>query len=346
MKVARCMSCACFFVLLCTSIFYGAEVPDVCDAVCNKIREIANESPFVVAVHSERDVEAGSHPSKGSGIGTGMVIALEGGTVGILTNNHVIDGPLASRIWVSFFPRGFMQLVTIIGRDPAADLALLSAPQLPANVRSAILATHLELGQQVYGLGYPFGVRRPSFGYVNTKESRTWFYAWTQAPANPGDSGGPLFNARHEVVGINTAIIQGATTTFVIPIEYVHKILPRLMREGIVQHADAGFLFGNASRISPAFFEKLGLKYPPDEDWVMVYRVEPGSSAAHAGIAEGDVILQFNGERVKSGRDLDMKTFFDHRPGEPAVFTMRRGTQEFERRVVLTEYRSSGELEK
>ena len=340
MKIARFMLIGCFCVMSFASGNDAAEISDVCDAVCNKIREITNESPFVVAVHSERDVKAGGHPSKGSGIGTGIVISLEGGTAGILTNNHVIDEPLASRIWVSFFPRGFMQPVTIIGRDPAADLALLSAPQLPANVRSAILAARLELGQQVYGLGYPFGVRRPSFGYVNTKESHTWLYAWTQAPANPGDSGGPLFNARHEVVGVNTAIIPGATTTFVIPIEYVHKILPRLMREGIVRHADAGFFFGNASRISPAFFERLGLKYPPEEDWVMVYRVEPGSSAAHAGIAEGDVILQLNGEPVKSARDLDMKTFFDHRPGESAVFTMRRGTQEFERRVVLTEYKS------
>ena len=327
-----------FFIMLFVPGSYAADLSQVCNSVCAKIREIMTDSPFVVAVYTERNIDVKGQPSKGTGIGTGIVIALEGGTIGVLTNNHVIDEPLASRIWVLSDQQGFMQMVTIIGRDPAADLALLSAPhQLPSNMRPAVLAKQIELGQQVYALGYPFGVRSPSFGYVNTKESFSWFYAWTQAPANPGNSGGPVFNEKHEVVGINTAIIQGTTTTFVFPIEYVHKILPRLMREGVVRHADAGFTFRDASRISPIFFENLGLRYPPEEDWVMVSDIEPGSSAARVGIAKGDVIIRFNGAPVKSARDLDKKIFFDHHPNEPAVFTMRRGTQEFERHVVLTE---------
>ena len=72
----------------------------------------------------------------------------------------------------------------------------------------------------------------------------------------------------------------------------------------------------------------------------MAFEVKPGSSVAGAGIAEGDIIVRFNDVPVRSARDLDMKIFFDHHPDEPAVFTTRRGTQEFERRVVLTEYKS------
>ena len=329
----------CFFVMLSAGKIYASDLSQVCNSVCAKIREIVTDSPFVVAVYTERSlVDAKGEASKGAGIGTGIVIALEGGTVGVLTNNHVIDEPLASRIWVSFAGQEFMQTVTVVGRDPAADLALLSAPrQLPSNMRPAVLAKQIELGQQVYALGYPFGVRSPSFGYVNTKESFSWLYAWTQAPANPGNSGGPVFNEKHEVVGINTAIIRGATTTFVFPIEYVHKILPRLMREGVVHHAATGFTFEDASHISPIFFENLGLKYPPEEDWVMALDIDPGSYAARAGVTKGDVIIRFNGAPVKSARDLDKKIFFDHHPNEPAVFTMRRGAQEFERHIVLTE---------
>ena len=115
--------------------------------------------------------------------------------------------------------------------------------------------------------------------------------------------------------------------------------MPRLAREGVVRHGDAGFGFMNASGIFPAFFATLGLPYPPEENWVMAVEVEPGSSAAAAGITKGDIIVRFNGALVTNARDLDKKTFFDHHPGESAVFTMRRGTQEFERRVVLTEYK-------
>lgn len=316
----------------------AGELNEVCNSTCMKIREIVAESPFVVMVYAEKGVDQKQKSKRLDAIGSGIVKKLEGGTMGILTNNHVISEPIASRIWVSFYQKGFMQEVVIIGRDPAADLALLSSPELPLGVTPATFAKRLELGQQVYALGYPFGVRRPTFGYVNTLESVSWLYAWTQAPVNPGNSGGPVFNESHEVVGINTAIIQGATTTFVLPVEHVNRILPRLSREGIVRHAGAGFVFSNASHIPPFFFEELGLKYPPAEDSVMVYEVESGSQAGRAGIRKGDIILKFNGAAVRSAKDLDMKMFFDHHPDETAVFTTKRGTQEFERGVLLVEY--------
>ena len=335
------------FVLSWAFIFVGSirltngaigELAEVCNATCMKIREIVAESPFVVAVYAEKGVDPKQKSRKFNSIGSGIVKKLEGGAMGILTNNHVVSEPIASRIWVSFYQKGFLQEVAIIGRDPAADLALLSSPELPQGIVPATFAKRLELGQQVYALGYPFGVRRPTFGYVNTLESVSWLYAWTQAPVNPGNSGGPVFNEKHEVVGINTAIIQGATTTFVLPVEHVNRILPRLSREGIVRHAGAGFVFNDASHIPPFFFEELGLKYPPAQDSVMVYEVEPNSQAARAGIRKGDSILKFNGMAVKSAKDLDMKMFFDHHPDEAAVFTTKRGTQAFERELALVEY--------
>lgn len=315
------------------------ELADVCNSTCMKMRQIADESPFVVAIHTLRVAAEGSPPGSTSALGTGIVIPLEGGVIGILTNNHVIDNPFASRIWVAFHKHGFMREVRIIGRNPAADLALLSAPELPFGVQPAILAKRLELGQQVYALGYAFGTRQPSFGYVNTKASPfSWLYAWTQAPIHPGSSGGPIFNEKHEVVGINTAIISGTTTSFVLPIEYVHRILPRLMREGIVRHGHLGVMVANASHLIPVLFEEQGLKYPPEKDWVMVYDVKPDSSAARAGIKKGDTLLAFNGTPVTNALSLDMNVFFDHHPDESVVLTTRRGIQEFQRTIKLTEY--------
>lgn len=312
---------------------------ETCNATCKKIQEIANQSPYVVAVIAHKE-------SGGSGMGTGILIK-EGGSLYILTNNHVIDRPLASKIWISFHKRGFMQEVFIAGRDPALDLVLLTAPALPlGGVQPAILGDSLKVGEQAYALGYPFGVRSVTFGFVNVLESDSWLHAWTQVPLNPGSSGGPLFNEKHEVVGINTAVLNptlpGAAISFVIPIEHVRRALPRLMRERLVRRGEAGFAFRNASDIPPIFFEQHGINYPPPRDDIVVVKVLPGSSADRAGIRNGDVIVKFNGQTPKSAKDLDMKIFFDHRPEQEVLFTIQRGSQLFEKRVVLSEYSPPG----
>lgn len=298
------------------------------------MRKIEEKSPYVVGVETIRTNPADSNKNQPSS-GSGIIVREESQTY-ILTNNHVVAGAL--EVWVAFRDREFRQHASVVGRDPAIDLALLSVPELPPGIGESTFGGPAKIGEPVYALGYPFGSRAVTCGYVTSLRSVSWFHLWTQAPVNPGNSGGPSFNSQHEVVGINVAIIFGATTAFVLPIEYVKRVLPHLIREHEVRHGSAGFMFDNASRVHPYFFRKNDWPYPPAKDGIVVFDVPDGSSAAKAGIQRGDIILKFNGFPVRNARDLIMKIFFDNRSGEEVVFTTQRGAQVFERRVALEEY--------
>lgn len=295
-----------------------------------KMREIHERSPFVVRVDSLGDK---------NGMGTGVLIE-ERGEFFILTNAHVVSGQ--AKIYVSF-PRQYRQEVTVIGASRAADLALLTAPKVPRGISPAQLGNSdmLKIGDEVYAFGHPYGFENVTAGNITSLKFYSWLYLVSQAPINPGNSGGPLFNKEHEVVAINTAIVQGANlVNFSIPINHVRRILPRLIRESVVEHGDTGFSFGDTLDIHPGFFSKLGFLYPPPEDGIMVLDVPESSSAAAAGIKAGDLLIKFNGLIIKNAKELDMKIFFDYRVGQEVAFTLKRGTQLFERRVRLSEYKN------
>lgn len=320
---------------------FAATDDELCNSVCKKMLEIKEQSQNVMLVYA----------SGSGGTGTGTVIATAEGDTYILTNNHVIEGSLSGRAWL-IFENGKKTEVEIIGRDPAADLAILASPELPRGVAPVTFGGGLRVGQQVYALGYPFGVRSVTFGYINVVESlRIWPFVWTQTPLNPGNSGGPLFNEKREVVGVNTAILPsniaiGGGISLVLPIDYVKRILGRLTRERIVRHGVVGFELDDSSRVLPVFFEKRGLSYSSARDGIIVINVSPGLPAAQANIREGDLILRWNGVLFTKARDLKAKIFFDHRPGDEVTVTVERDGQTFDRRFRLSEYVSPKEERK
>lgn len=313
----------------------------LCNSVCKKMLEIKEQSQNVMLVYA---------PGSG-GTGTGTVIATAEGDTHILTNNHVIEGSSSGRVWL-IFESGKKAEVEIIGRDPAADLAILASSELPRGVVPVTFGGGLRVGQQVYALGYPFGVRSVTFGYINvTESSRIWPFVWTQTPLNPGNSGGPLFNEKREMVGVNTAVLPsniaiGGGISLVLPIDYVKRLLGRLTRERIVRHGVVGFELDDSARIPPVFFEKRGLLYSPARDGIIVVNVSPGLPAAQANIREGDFILRWNGVLFRKARDLKAKIFFDHRPGDEVTVTVERDGQTFDRRIRLSEYVSPKEERK
>ena len=273
--------------------------------------------------------------------GTGTIISHES-VAYILTSNHEIERVASNRVEITF-ESGEKSEVEVLGRDPAADLAILSAPALPRGVTPAKLGYGLAIAQQVYALGYPFGERRITFGYISAIETQIWLFAWTQTPLDPGNSGGPLFNERMEVVGVNTAVISREFSTsgaisLVIPVDYVKRLLPRLLRERIVRHGVAGIIFTDSARIPLSFFKKYGLKYSPGSREVVVMDIQAGSSTEEANIRKGDVILKWNDTPVMGARKLMEKIFFDHSPGDEVTLTVRRGEQTFKRSVRLMEY--------
>lgn len=306
------------------------ESASTCNVTCVNMKQIFEQSSFVGLVLVENE--------KGSASGTGAVVKIDGVKY-ILTNNHVVEG--ASSIWISFYKHSPMYEVSIVGRDPAADLALLTAPFLPASIGLITFGKTPEIGEEVYALGYPFEIRSVTVGNINALESVSWLYLLMQAPVNPGNSGGPLFNSAKEMVGVNTAMINtaiGTNMNFVLPINYVKMILPRLVREKVVGHGDTDFVFSDVSGILPSFFAKNDLPYPPEKDGVMVVKIEPDSPSKISGICEGDTILKFNGFVVQNARELDMKIFFEYHPDDEITLTTQRGSQIFERHIKLGKY--------
>lgn len=306
-----------------------------CNVVCVKIREIEGKSKFIVFVLTEQS------DGKISGTGSGFLVR-DGSVWHILTNNHVVSGSSVGRIWIAFRGMPGFQETKVVGQSPGADVALLEAPDIPRGIEVAKLGERLEMGQQLYAVGYPFGTFDISTGYVNALESSLWLYVWSQAPVNPGSSGGPVLNESLEVVGINTAIITGNVTpkSLVLPVEYLHQLLPRLKSEPVVRHGAIDADLRDASRMPPSVFQKWGMPYRPHEEKVFVYKVMPGSQSALAGLQEGDAIVQFNNAPVNKIRELNRKIFFDHRPGQKISLVVERGGQMWERRIVLSEFRN------
>lgn len=326
-------------VFLCDIFFapasFAAADEPICNVVCSKMQKIYKESPNVVLI---------SVPGADNNIayGTGTIASVGDGTY-ILTNNHVVEGSLSGRVWVTF-ESGKRVEVEIVGRDLLADLALLAVPEVPRGVVPVQFGDNPQIGQQVYVLGYPFGVRSITFGYINAFDAEiTWPFIWMQAPLNPGNSGGPLFNEERQMIGVNTAIIPsnvaiGGGIGLVMPIEYVKRLLSRLVRERVVRHGTPGFKFSDSARLLPQFFEQHGFVYRPERRGILVISVQPGFLAAQANILVGDIILKWNGIAFANARSLREKIFFDHRPGDYVRIIFQRGAQTFERTIRLGEY--------
>lgn len=289
------------------------------------------ESPYVMAVHAFKD----GHER----LGTGVVRKIDERWY-IITNNHVIEG--ANEIFVRF-SHGHEKIysVSLAGRDPAADIALLEAPILPRGVGSVAFGNKPRIGEEIYALGYPYGMRSVTLGFVNALSTWALFYFLTQTPVNPGNSGGPLFNAQHEMIGLNTAIISGAMMSLTLSMEYAEMILPRLTREKLVEHGAAGFSFADSAQILPVFFTKHSLIYPPTEQGIMVMDLDIASDAAKSHIRVGDIVTHLNNVPIRNAQDFEKRLFLGFHPGEEVMFTTKRGAQMFERKIKLMAYVSA-----
>jgi serine protease Do len=158
-------------------------------------------------------------------------------------------------------------------------------------------------------MGSPFGLANTlTAGVVSAKGRHIGAgnyddFIQTDASINPGNSGGPLVNLRGEVVGINTAIFSrtgggNLGIGFAIPIDLVKDILPQLIEKGRVTR---GWLGVSIQRVTPEIAESLGL---PQSRGALVAAVVEGSPAAQAGIQVGDVIVEYNGQRINESTDL------------------------------------------
>ena len=236
-------------------------------------------------------------------LGSGFIIDPSGIVV---TNNHVVAG--ADEIYV-VLQDGTRLKATLRGRDPKTDLAVLQVkPEKPLPYVVFGDSDKAEVGDWVLAIGNPFGLGGSvTMGIISARNRDINAgpyddFIQTDAPINKGNSGGPLFNMKGEVIGVNSAILSPSGGSvgigFSIPSNLARKVVAQLVKYGETRR---GWLGVRIQSITEDLAAGLGLKEPKG---ALVAEVTKGSPADKAGIKPRDVIIAFNGVEVKRMRDL------------------------------------------
>ena len=237
------------------------------------------------------------------GFGSGFVVSSDGL---ILTNAHVVDGSDNVKVTLK---NGRTFEGEVMGTDPLTDVAVIKieAEDLPAVTFAD--SEQLQPGEWAIAIGNPLGLDNTvttgivsatgrSSAQVGVADKRVSFIQ-TDAAINPGNSGGPLLNAKGEVIGINTAIIQNAQGIgFAIPVNTARNIAEELIAKGKVDHP---FLGIQMLTITPELKEQLKTSQNigvEAESGILIVDVVPNSPANKAGLRAGDVIQTIAGQTV------------------------------------------------
>ncbi|MBW2262045.1 MAG: trypsin-like peptidase domain-containing protein [Deltaproteobacteria bacterium] len=234
---------------------------------------------------------------KNKGEGSGVLINSSGY---ILTNNHVVQDATDIKVTLA---TGEEYEASIVGLDPATDVALIKIPAKGLAAAPLGDSDSLAVGDWVLAIGNPFGLEATmTAGIVSAmgrshigpvKDHKYQDFIQTDAPINPGSSGGPLFDLSGDVVGINTAInAAGQGIGFAIPINMVKALIPQLVEHGSVKRSWLGV---SIQTLTAPLAKAFGLS---GDGGALVSEVVDGSPADKAGIEIGDVILSFDGKTI------------------------------------------------
>src|SRR5436853_1628784 len=257
-------------------------------------------------------------------LGSGFIVDRNGIVV---TNAHVVEG--ASRITVTLLDGRELQ-ADLLGSDRDADLAVLkikAASNLPAIPLGK--SSDLMIGESVIAIGNPFGLSNTVTTGVLSAMGRTipsergerlfTDFLQTDASINPGNSGRPLVNVGGDVIGINSAIISGATGIgFAIPADRARRVVDDLLRFGELQPLWSG---ARLLTVDPEPARRSGIG---SRRGALVFKVYPDSPAAAAGLQEKDVIVAAGGHPVVSREDVGT-ALHTAPPGSPVELEVRRG---------------------
>jgi Do/DeqQ family serine protease len=245
------------------------------------------------------------------GVGSGFIISTDGL---IITNAHVIDDSDTVTVTLK---DGRTFTGKTLGQDPVTDVAVIQIEGENLPVMQLGDSDQLQPGQWAIAIGNPLGLDSTvtagiisatgrSSGAIGVPDQRVDFIQ-TDVAINPGNSGGPLLNDQGQVVGMNTAIIQGAQSIgFAIPINTVKHIADLLVAQGTVDHPYLGIQMVTLTpdvrqnlNSDPNFEGRI-----TEGQGVLIIGVMPNSPAAKAGLKAGDVINQIDGDSVTEASNV------------------------------------------
>ena len=263
-----------------------------------------NESPSLPLISSRLRPRG---PVEGQG--SGIIVETADASGYILTNQHVIND--ARKIQVSLAD-GRKVPAELVGIDKATDLAVLRITADKLTTAKWGDSEAVEPGALVWAMGSPFGLERTITSGILSAKHRAGLagkphqdFLQSDVAVNPGNSGGPLVDARGHVIGVNTAIVGEAYQgiSFAIPSKVAREVYDRLKAENVVRR---GFLGVQLTDITSEQSQAAGL--PPQTGVYIsgIFEAERGSPAARAGIQPGDVVLRWNDTPVNARGDFTL----------------------------------------
>ena len=285
--------------------------------------------PSVVAItnkviYTQQNWFFGEQQYEASGSGSGIIAGRNDSELLIVTNNHVVED--STELSVTFID-GTSVAAAIKGTDSDSDLAVIAVKleDIPAETMSQIKEAELgdsealKLGQGVVAIGNALGMGQSvTVGYVSALNKEVQFSDGSRtllqvdAAINPGNSGGALLNMQGEVIGINAAKYADTDVEgigYAIPISFAKDIIDELMTKTTkvaVAEEEQGYLGIQLQNIDSRMAQAYGMP-----EGIYVYKIVEGGAAANSDLRERDIITKFDGERVKTGEDLQqMLTYY------------------------------------
>ena len=279
-----------------------------------------------------------------TGVGSGFVISADGH---IVTNHHVVAG--AREIAVTFHDKRKLA-ARLVGADPKTDLALLKVEAEEPLAHAAFGDSGaVRVGDWVVAVGNPFGLgHSATAGIVSARGRQIGAgpyddFLQISAPINRGNSGGPTFNLKGEVIGVNTAIFSpnggNVGIGFAVPAALANDIVAELKTSGAVERGRLGV---RIQHMGDDLAESLGLE---KAQGALVASVDPSGPAAAAGLKAGDVILEVDGERVVEMRRLP-RMIAERDPGRTVKLKLWRDGAEANVEAVLAAMPAGNEAAK
>lgn len=249
------------------------------------------------------------------GEGSGMILSRDGY---VITNNHVADG--ADRIIIGLWD-GREFDAEVIGADPLSDIALLKITEKGIDLVPVILgnSSEIRVGEWVVAIGNPLGLANTvttgvvsALGRSHVISSGNMYenFIQTDAAINRGNSGGPLFNLKGEVIGMNTAIATAGGFSqgnigigFSIPVNMIRNVVEQLKKKGTVSRGYLGVMIGD---VTSKIVKELGIEMTTSGSMRGAYvsEVIKDSPADKGGVKEKDIIKELNGKEIENSSQL------------------------------------------